>query len=207
MSNDSSNDFSLNELKRLGDLCGGMVHEVNNPLTVVTGQLSLLKLFYQKGEVPSEKALVKLEKIEQSLEKVNTLLGNMRKLPRSTCERARKNYLVKDFLEGLEVLCGYPLKKQDIYIQNIIDKEDLKINIYWEEVFCLFANIYQFIRYCNDDSKKEDRFIKVQVELSNDKVILTLSTSELLPQIEFFNEYQQILKDSDVLFDSRFKNV
>lgn len=65
----------------IGEMSGGMAHEVNNPIAVIAGKVFLLKrLLHKQDEVSKELLLNYLDTIETHVERISSIINVMRRL-------------------------------------------------------------------------------------------------------------------------------
>lgn len=63
----------------LGVMAAGIAHELNNPLTIIKGRLSLIeKLILKEGPLPEEDLKISVAKISQSTDRMATIIGQVK---------------------------------------------------------------------------------------------------------------------------------
>ena len=62
-------EHDLKELAKYSNMLSKTIHDMNNPLSVFTGQLSLIEMMYDKGKLTPEKMVNAIQKLKSSSEK------------------------------------------------------------------------------------------------------------------------------------------
>jgi PAS domain S-box-containing protein len=92
------------KLASLGELSAGLAHEINNPLSIIIGNINLLK----KSKNKTEDIDKRLPKIEKSSERINKIIKNLKKVARSSTDTTFSILVLKDLI--LEVVTLVEIK-------------------------------------------------------------------------------------------------
>lgn len=102
------------KLASIGEMAGGIAHEVNNPLTVILGK-ALLALRDLKADVLDKKVLTeRMEKIVEVAERINRIVKGMLSLSRDDGEDPPAALRVKTLIEETTLLCQARLRSHGI---------------------------------------------------------------------------------------------
>lgn len=71
-------------LASLGEMAGGIAHEINNPITIIHGNTTLLVKKIAKNEFTAEIAMGYLRKILQTTERITKIVKGLRQISRSS---------------------------------------------------------------------------------------------------------------------------
>ncbi len=63
----------------LGEMAGGIAHEINNPLAIISGNASMLKEKAKKGKLDPESAIKISQKIDKTIERIGDLITSLRR--------------------------------------------------------------------------------------------------------------------------------
>jgi phosphoglycerate-specific signal transduction histidine kinase len=161
----------LSGMYNLGDINAGLAHEINNPLAIVLGQVSVIKMMVEKDKLPKEKLLEKLNKVEAATQRVIDLVDKMRMIPRSVTNKENVPVDVFKILQTNQFLVAYPCKKADINLTiDEVNVEEHFIQCVWEEVVVGLDNILKFaVRQIKEQTEESNKWIKLKVSFKNDQ--------------------------------------
>lgn len=112
------------KMSALGEMAGGIAHEINTPLTVI--QLSaenLLETFSQGPEVPKEITLVSLNRIVKTVTRISKIISGLRSFARDSKDDPMVPTYVSEIVEDTFSLCREKLSHNSIQVKFVIDEE------------------------------------------------------------------------------------
>ena len=110
--------FQAQKIASLGIMAGGVAHEINNPLNVISGAAQLLEKHYPGNEFVQKNVKVIRDAVSRAAKVVNNLMDFARLEPNTSFELLFANRIVEDALSMLE----YQLNRQQIRIlKNLAD--------------------------------------------------------------------------------------
>lgn len=95
------------KLASLGEMSASIAHEINNPLTVISGAVQLLSNFSDNPE----KFNSKIESIKKSCARIEKIVGGLKKFSRSSGEAILKNHKIIDIANEVMILTEPKSKK------------------------------------------------------------------------------------------------
>lgn len=95
--------FQASRLASLGEMAGAIAHEVNNPLTIIQGQSTLLKSSLRK--IKADDLALKAEKIHDTCERIAKIIKGLKSFSRDGTNDQPVITTVDIFVEDLTSLC------------------------------------------------------------------------------------------------------
>lgn len=93
------------KLASLGEMAGGMAHEINNPLTIIQLHSDMLKKAIKTDTLDKEVALKRLGLVSDSLHKVSKVITNLKHFSRDTSQDPIAAVSIKDVVEQTLSFC------------------------------------------------------------------------------------------------------
>lgn len=94
--------LQASKLVSLGEMSAGIAHEINNPLTIISGMSHLIARFINDPD----KIRTKLESINQAIERIAKIVNGLRKFSRSSDKSDYENHLLSEIVSESLILTG-----------------------------------------------------------------------------------------------------
>lgn len=88
-----------NKLASLGEMAAGIAHEINNPLTVISSNASLLRKLNERGKLSEEKLTELNKKTQQQVERITTIIKSLRSLSHGMANDQMENFSLHELLQ------------------------------------------------------------------------------------------------------------
>lgn len=90
------------KMSALGEMSGGVSHEVNNPLAVINGTTQILKRNLEQGKNDPEKMLAQVIRIEKMAVRISTIVNGLAQFSKSEMSEANSPCRIEDLLHSLK---------------------------------------------------------------------------------------------------------
>ncbi|KAB8039677.1 PAS domain S-box protein [Silvanigrella paludirubra] len=157
-------------LASLGEMAAGIVHEINNPLTIIDGNIKMLEILKDNPIKFSEK----LKSMEKASERIIKIIRGLRKFSRSNYQNEYRLELFSEILN--EVLIMIEEKAKQSFVQL---KLDIAPNIF---IFCNLIEIEQVIVNLLNNAidaiqNLEEKWVKINLFKNKGQAILQIIDS------------------------------
>lgn len=166
--------FSASKMASLGEMAGGIAHEINNPLAIISGKAEQIKKYVHQDPIDRAKIYEAMEKIETTSFRISKIIKGLRSFSRSGELDPSKDILVMDLIDETLDLCRERMKNEHI---TLIQESDNTLTIK-----CRPTQIQQvLINLLNNsiDAIKghKEPWIKIRSEKKGKQIILSITDS------------------------------
>ena len=168
---DTSNVIGSSKLAALGEMAGGIAHEINNPLAIIDGYAGQISDVLNKGPLNKEKLLKIENKILTTVARITKIIRGLKFFARDASNDPFDDVLIKDVIESTLSLCFEKFKGQSIEIRTHIENESVVFgsNVQLSQVI---LNLLNNSRDAIEDLP--DKWIELTVKNDTEKVFITL---------------------------------
>ncbi len=142
------------KLSTLGEMASSMIHEISNPLTVISGVISSAK---RRDNL--EDVLKIIDKAEAPLERLLKMVQNLRKYSRNeTVNREVKVNNLMDIIKTSEEYTRYKFRRSQVEFR-LVNEEPLMVSCEASEMEQVFVNLFNNAVDAVEDL--EDRWVEI----------------------------------------------
>lgn len=173
-----TNVINTNKLAALGEMSGGIAHEINNPLTVLAVNNEVIKKMYKTGDKKYHDKIMKtLDKSEKVIDKIAKIVQGMRIIAQDKQVVTESRFKLEDLVGYTMDLCASKLASSDIDIHVNI-QEDIKEQQYDFDMTLLSQVLMNLILNSIDAIKdKSDKWIKLEVLSTEESLVFFITDS------------------------------
>lgn len=107
-------------LASLGQFVGGVAHEINNPLAVILGKLSLLEMELANGKFDQAVFSDEIHKVIETTERISEIINNLKTFSRDPKHDERESTKIDEIVKDTLSLCSEKLRLKNIGIETDI---------------------------------------------------------------------------------------
>jgi PAS domain S-box-containing protein len=169
---EKSKTLHISKLSSLGEMSAGIAHEINNPLTIISGTTLLLKKFASDPIKFQEK----LDTINRAVQRITKIVTGLRKFSRSSEKQdLRPNVLSAIIQESLD-LVEAKMKRHDVKLIGQIESQS-SISCDEVEIEQIMVNLLNNAVDAIKDRPVEERWIKIELSDYQDLIKLRILDS------------------------------
>jgi C4-dicarboxylate-specific signal transduction histidine kinase len=171
------------KMQALGEMAGGIAHEINNPLSIIVAQLYTLKARMTKGTLSAQDLQESLQNLEQSSGRISHIVQSLLQISGDGTRDPFQNVSVQSILAHTELLCRQ--KFQHHGIELTVDKnvpESLLIPCHQSQIAQVLLNLLS--NAFDAVAEAQERWVRVWTVHDSERVvfIVTDSGQGVLPQ-------------------------
>lgn len=153
-------NMNASRLVAVGEVASGIAHEINNPLTVINGQM--MKLQRQLKNYPEDDALrAPIEKINLMSNRIVKIINGLKLISRDGHSDPMQNFGIGNMVDEIKLLTEMKIKSLNIDLEfNIPENE---IQVYGREVQISQVLVNLINNAVDAISTSEEKWIKVTV--------------------------------------------
>lgn len=198
----------------LGEFAGGIAHDLNSPLSAVQLDVSTLKKYIKSDKINAddntkENLIELLDNIDNSLAKMGKTIAGVRNQIRATGDTDQEEFSLSSLVEGIEILFGSILRKNNCQIINKINPnykligEKNKLDRVLGNVVKNSIDAYQ--------EKEKNGIIEIDAVLRDGKYIISIKDEAggISKKVKdtLFKEMKTTKKDSGTGFGLYYSNT
>jgi PAS domain S-box-containing protein len=161
------------KLTALGEMAGGIAHEINNPLSILKGFIDLMQKKLNLNQVDREDFVAYLQKSSATINRISRVVKAMKRVSRDSSRDPMEIYPLSIILEdGYEFMIE-KFKSQKIKFEYAPYDENILINCRPVEISQVVLNLLSNSMH----AVQENGWIKLSVDKKKNKAILRFSDS------------------------------
>lgn len=106
------------KLSAVGEMAGGIAHEINNPMAIIVGRLEQLKFKIENNQINPEQLTESIQKVISTTERITKIIKGLKSFSRSSDNLPFQPTQLKSVVEGAFDLCREKFKSHGIQIQE-----------------------------------------------------------------------------------------
>lgn len=160
--------FYNSKMTALGEMAGGLAHEINNPLTIIGLNASSIEELFKEQEVDRTLAKTFLKKITDTVTRINAIVMSLRRLSSRAETIGFEKASVKSIVDDALTICFEKFKAEGVTLETkIFDMEiDCRPVEISQVVVNLLNNAFHAVR------KSQEKKITVTTEIKDDKILI-----------------------------------
>jgi PAS domain S-box-containing protein len=160
----------------IGQLAGGIAHEINNPLASISAQAQLLKSLVEEGDLNSRRSSIveKAEKIENTTKRISKIIKGLKDFSRTSGREPLLPHPIENIINEALNLC---FDKFSFFGVKLHVCMDAKVNVPCRNV--QLSQVLLNLLHNSFDAVEHlpEKWIRVKTSLEGEFVLLTITDS------------------------------
>lgn len=128
------------KMAELGEMAGSISHEINNPLSIIQGNILRIKRVVKQEPIDTEKILSSVESAQNTIKRITNIISSLQKFSRDSTNDSYEEVSIKEVITETIGFCIFRLNKHSIQI-NTEKVQDFKIRCKSVEISQVILNL------------------------------------------------------------------
>ncbi|MFL5786247.1 MAG: ATP-binding protein, partial [Bacteriovoracaceae bacterium] len=129
------------KLSALGEMAGGIAHEINNPLGIIKGYIDLLRRHSSRASLTPELLLQYINKMDTTVGRISRIVNGMRRFARESSMDEKVTYSLNKIIEETLDICQERINNNGTSVEVEYLKEDAQVYCRPVEVSQVILNL------------------------------------------------------------------
>jgi PAS domain S-box-containing protein len=159
--------IAASKMATLGQMAGGIAHEINNPLAIIRGKTDIVLAMTKNGNLHKEKIAADLEVISRTCDRIVKIVSGLRTFARASDNDPFEIVSVTKIVEDINALCAEKLKNGNVILRtDLRDKVDLECRS--AEILQILINLIN--NSCDAVAGLDQRWVSLKVFETNGRL-------------------------------------
>lgn len=165
----------ISNIAALGEMSGGIAHEINNPLQILSTQITLIKRQLLSIENIPAKIIHSFEQMDETILRISKLVRGLKNLSRNVASDPQTVFPISQALDDMLSVSAQKLKYLDIDLK-IEGRTDIEVKGHIVQLSQVFINLINNAIDAIDEN--ENRWIHIHIFNNNsDRTVITFTDS------------------------------
>jgi C4-dicarboxylate-specific signal transduction histidine kinase len=158
------------KLATLGEMFAGIIHDINNPLMMIEGNVKRIK-----KRVEDEEVHELLTKIDMSSKKISKIVKGIKVYVRQDEKEPYTSENLGTIIDDAIIICENKLKEHMVAVRLDQNLAKLKISCHFTEIFQVFVNLIS--NSIDAISHLQEKWIEITAKVEGDKIVIRFEDS------------------------------
>ncbi len=175
--------FHSSRLASLGEMAGGIAHEINNPLTIVSGFAQILEDRAKSGDLTNDELLNDLKRIDEAVGRIQKIIRGLNAFARDDGSDPFDSIPIGQIYEDLMGMCQERLHNHKIRFEITFDDRWVRLECRPHQIGQVILNLLNNAR--DAISNLSEKWIRIENRVSGNwlEIYVTDSGDGIRPEI------------------------
>jgi PAS domain S-box-containing protein len=164
-------------MSAIGEMASGVAHEINNPLTIILGNVELLKAHIARGTVNKKTVEHVCNKIDATVMRISKIIHSLRSLSRDGEKDPLEPIPAGKILEDALEICKQRFASKDIDLHIDASAEDVVLHARPTQISQVLLNLLN--NAYDAVESLDERWVRLETKDNGDKVQFVVTDSGL----------------------------
>ena len=167
--------IAASKMSTLGEMAGGIAHEINNPLAVVTLLNSQVRDLIEEESLDRSALLQLNDAIEKSVDRIGKIVRGLRSFARNEDADPPASFSIREMVEDTRALCEERFRTHGVPLTLAPISDDVSFVGHKAQLSQVLLNLFNNAFDATQDLA--ERWVRFELETSEDKVIMRVIDS------------------------------
>lgn len=163
------------KLTALGEMAGGIAHEINNPLSILKGFIDLMRRQVQRGTIEQSSFQQYLERSYSTVDRIGRIVAGMRRIARDSSLDDMESYSVNSLVEDALDFVREKFREGQIDLRIQTLTPDVKVLCRSVEISQVLLNLLTNSYHAVE--KASERWVRIVCSLQSSSVRISIEDS------------------------------
>jgi signal transduction histidine kinase len=167
--------LNSSRLSALGEMAGGIAHEINNPLAIIQNSAEDLEDLAEDSELTNESAINESKRIQKTVSRISKIISSLRVFSRDGQNDPLVATKVKDLISDTLELCQSKLKASSVKLTYNIPDENISVLARPVQISQVLLNMITNSLHAVENL--EDKWIRIEIIENPESITLAIVDS------------------------------
>ncbi len=167
---------TVSKLSAIGEMSGGIAHEINNPLTIIMASSNIIKKLLEKENIDLNRCQSLLNKINNTTERISKIVISLRNLSRDEAVENKNYHLIASIIKDVLSLSQERFKSHKIDLK-ISNREMLGKKIYCSRIQTSQVLLNLLNNSFDAIEKNSEKWVEIRIEDNKNSIDLYVTDS------------------------------